>query len=113
MLNIKQRIATAIETNMFYSMIESMKKDNWKVTAEYRIDMFDKGIDFDFYQLTKNDETILFAWCNWFEGEIKASDKILHKLAADFNITFKFGESTHLNDPDPIKTMHGLVTFRN
>ncbi|OBY65981.1 hypothetical protein [Polaribacter vadi] len=90
----EQIIATDIETQIWYSIIKSLKKDKWKITAEYN--QFDKGIDFDLYELKKNEEKILFAWDNWLEGEIKCSKERITILENDFGIKFKFGEPEHL-----------------
>jgi hypothetical protein len=70
---METRIATNIETELFYSIIKYLTKTNWKITIEYSSELFDKGIDFDFYQLENNEDKILFAWTNWFEGELKAT----------------------------------------
>ena len=59
---MEKLIATDIKTKDWYSIIESLKKDGWKVTNEYN--QFDKGIDFDLYELILNGEKIVFAWDN-------------------------------------------------
>jgi len=87
-------IATRIETDKWYSIIESLKKDGWKVTSEYNL--FDKGIDFDLYELAKMGEKIIFSWDNWFEGEIKCSEERIRKIENYFGIKFKFGKPEHL-----------------
>ncbi len=89
-------IATNIETELFYSVLKHLVKSGWDTTVEY--DAFDKGIDFDFYELKSNDTLIWLAWCNWFEGEIKASKPILDELEKTFDTKFKFGTPEHLNE---------------
>lgn len=89
-------IATNIKANNWYSIIKSLKKDGWKVKTEYN--QFDKGIDFDFYELTLNGEKIIFAWDNWFEGEVKCTKQRMRNLESIFKINFQFGKSEHLSD---------------
>jgi hypothetical protein len=92
---MEKLIATDIETKDWYSIIELLKKDGWKVITEYN--QFDKGIDFDLYELTLNGENIVFAWDNWFEGEIKCSEQRMRSLETTFRIKFKFGKPEHLS----------------
>lgn len=108
---METNIATNIETSLFYSIIEFLKENGWKLAAEYDEDMFDKGIDFDLYHLGKNGETVLLVWSNWFEGEIKATAEILNEIAQHFTANFNFGEPEYLNRPDFVKEMENLVTF--
>ena len=89
------KVATSVDTTKWYSIIKSLKENGWKVVTEYTL--FDKGIDFDLYELTKNGEKIQFAWDNWFEGEIKCSEERLNKLESKFKIKFKYGEPEHLS----------------
>ncbi len=107
------KIATNIETDNFYSIVKFLKKNDWKLIAEYSDEIFDKGIDFDLYQFSKNNETILLVWNNWTEGEIKATKKILNEIAEHFNIIFKFGEPEYLHQPDIINGMINLLKFYN
>jgi hypothetical protein len=106
------KIATNIETDIFYSIIEFLKKNNWNLIAEYDENIFDKGIDFDFYQFCKDDETTTLAWNNWFEGEIKASDKVLNEISERFKISFKFGEPEYLQKPNIVDEMKSLLNFK-
>ena len=55
---METRIATGIDTELFYSIIKYLTKTGWRVSLEYSTKLFDKGIDFDLYQLNKNGETI-------------------------------------------------------
>ena len=99
------KIATSIETGKWYSIIKSLKRNGWKVVSEYNL--FDKGIDFDLYELKKNGEKIIFAWDNWFEGEIKCSEERMLSIEKEFNINFKYGEPEHLSIDiiDKMKTL--------
>ena len=106
------KIATDIETGIFYSIIKFLKNNNWNLTAEYDEKIFDKGIDFDFYQLCKNDETITLAWSNWFEGEIKATDKTLNEISEHFKISFTFGEPEYLQNPNIVDEIKNLLNFK-
>jgi len=105
-------IATSIDTDIFYSIVDFLKKNEWKLTAEYDEYMFDKGIDFDLYQFNKDGETILLAWNNWFEGEIKATPKTLQEIAEYFKISLKFGEPEYLHMPNIIDDMKRLLKFK-
>ncbi len=52
--NKQQRItATNIGTNQFNKIIEFLRNNEWELIAEYNDQLYDKGIDFDFYQFTK------------------------------------------------------------
>lgn len=109
---IETRIATGIDTEIFYSIIKYLIKMEWRVSAEYSTNLFDKGIDFDLYRLEKNGETILFAWTNWFEGEIKSSSTLIEYMEQEFNTKFKFGEPEHLNNEKIIGEMKELLDFK-
>jgi hypothetical protein len=106
-------ISTNIKTDIFYSIVKFLTKSDWKLMVEYSDEIFDKGIDFDLYQFSKNDETILLVWNNWSEGEIKAKTKILNEIAEHFNIILKFGEPEYLHQPDIINDMKSLLKFHN
>ena len=106
------KIATNIETEIFYSIIKFLRENNWDLKAEYDENMFDKGIDFDFYELCKNGEIIILAWSNWFEGEIKASTTALNEIAERFKIILKFGEPKYLHRSDIIDEMKSLLKFK-
>src|SRR5687768_1381007 len=94
------KIATNIETGIFYSIVEFLKGDNWILSAEYDENIFDKGIDFDFYEFCKGDEKIRLAWNNWFEGEIEARRETLNEIARHFKIDLKYNEPEYLHRPD-------------
>lgn len=106
------RIATGIDTELFYSIINHFTKTGWKISIEYSTKLFDKRIDFDLYQLTKNGETILFAWTNWFEGELKTSSTLIDNIEEQFSIKFKFGEPEHLNKENILEEMKELLDFK-
>jgi hypothetical protein len=78
----------------------------------YSHQLFDKGIDFDFYEMGKENERLQFAWSNWFEGEIKGSIHLLNELSNYFNITFKYNNPKYLNRPHLIKELKPLLTFK-
>lgn len=81
-----------IETGIFYSIIEFLKKSNWDLAAEYDENFFDKGIDFDFYEFSKGDEKIRLAWNNWFEGEMQGTIKTLNEIAQHFKFDLKYNK---------------------
>ncbi|WP_340200893.1 hypothetical protein [Ascidiimonas sp. W6] len=104
-LKMDKLVATTIKTKKWYSIIASLKKDGWKVVTEYN--HFDKGIDFDLYELEQNDEKILFVWDNWFEGEIKCNKERMRSLENSFETEFTFGEPENISDNliDKIKSL--------
>ena len=105
-------IATNIETMLFYSTITFLKENDWILIVEYDENIFNKGIYFDFYQFSKNGETISLAWSNWFEGEIKATTKILNEISGHFGLTFKYGEPEYLQRENIIEEMKTLLKFK-
>jgi len=109
---METKIATSIETELFYSIIKFFTKAGWKVSIEYSPNLFDKAIDFDLYQLNKNDEIITFAWTNWFEGELKATTKIIETIEMQFGVTLKFGDPKHLDNQNLIEEMKELLDFK-
>ena len=113
MRNFEAKIATNIETGIFYSIIEFLKTDNWNLRAEYDENIFDKGIDFDFYGFCKGDEKIRLAWNNWFEGEIEARTETLNEIAQHFKIDLKYNEPEYLHRPDFVESMKGLIKLKN
>lgn len=109
MKNAEVKIATNIETDIFYSIIEFLKTDDWNLRAEYDENIFDKGIDFDFYELHKGNKKIRLAWNNWFEGEIEAGTETLNEIARHFRINLKYNEPEYLHRPDLINKMKDLI----
>ena len=93
---METRIATSIDTTTFYSIIKFLEKNKWKLKIEYDYRIFDKGIDFDFYQFNKNEQTIQLAWNNWIEGEIKAGTTLLNLISNHFDFQLIFGEPEYL-----------------
>ncbi|GGH17957.1 hypothetical protein [Pedobacter zeae] len=106
------KIATNIDTDIFYASINFLKESSWRLTAEYDEKLFDKGIDFDFYRFEKDAEIILLAWNNWFEGEIKATTEILDEIAEQFNFTLEYGIPEYLHDQNLINAMKGLIKIK-
>lgn len=109
---METKTATEIETELFYSIIKHLTKTNWKITIEYSSELFDKGIDFDLYQLEKDGETILLAWTNWFEGELKATTDIIATIEKHFGANFKFGSPEQLDTENIIDEMKELLDFK-
>ena len=106
------KTATEIETELFYSIIKYLTKNNWKITIEYSSNLFDKGIDFDLYQFESNEESILLAWTNWFEGELKATTKIIETIEKHFGVSFKFGNPEQLDNENIVDEMKDLLDFK-
>lgn len=112
MKNIATKIATNIETGVFYAIVGFLKENGWKLTIEYDDRLFDKGIDFDLYQFTKNNEQILLAWNNWFEGEIKAAPETLNEIATHFGFALNSGAPEYVQQPDIIEAMKSVLKFK-
>lgn len=108
---METKIVTGIDTALFYSMIKYLTETGWRISLEYSPKLFDKGIDFDLYKLDKNGETILFAWTNWFEGELKASSTLIEHIAQRFSTTFNFDEPAYLNRENIVEEMKALLDF--
>ncbi|MDR2270277.1 hypothetical protein ACLCDV_19025 [Sphingobacterium sp. Lzh-3] len=104
-------IATGIDTSIFYSIVKFLQQNKWRLDFEYDEKMFDKGIDFDLYQFSKDGEIILLAWDNCFEGEVKASRKRLEELSADFNFELFDKGTAYLHQTDLIQNMGKLIKF--
>ncbi len=109
---METRIATNIETELFYSIIKYLTKTNWKITIEYSNELFDKGIDFDLYQLENNEDKILFVWTNWFEGEFKATTRNIQIIEKHFGVSFEFGMPEYLDNSNIIDERKELLDFK-
>lgn len=92
----QMKIATDIDTELFFRMVQFLKENSWKLVAEYDPEIFDKAIDFDYYEFEKDNENIQLAWDIWDEGEIKATDNTLKMLALQFQTEFTFGNSNNI-----------------
>jgi len=103
------KIATNIETELFYTIIKFLKESGWVLTAEYDEKIYDKGVDFDLYRFEKNTETVLSVWNNWFEGEIKATTETLNEIAKHFNCTLEYGIPEYLHEQNIINDMKPLL----
>ena len=112
MKNSEAKIATNIDTDVFYSIIEFLKTDNWDLMAEYDQNIFDKAIDFDFYEFQKYDERIRLAWNNWFEGEIEANTETLNEIGRHFKIDLKYNEPEYLHKADLLDKMKALIKLK-
>lgn len=88
------KVAINIKTEDWNRIIAGLVNDDWKIKSKY--DGFDAGIDFDFLILVKGLKKITFGWDNWFEGEIKCSDKLFDELSKQFGIEFTYGEPNSL-----------------
>lgn len=90
------KIATNIDTKLWYDIVDKLKELNWIITKEY--DQFDKEIDLDLYEFSKNGEVIQMVWNNWFEGEIKCNQTYLTEIEDVFKIQFNFNEPEHFDE---------------
>ena len=87
--------AINIKTERWNKIIAFHLSAEWKVI--YKYDLFDAGVDFDLIILRRDNETILFGWDNWVEGEIKCSDKHMEALEAQFGM-FEKGPPFNLKE---------------
>lgn len=77
-----------VDTNLGEKIIKDLKKSGWKIIDKYPM-VFDKGIDYDFYILKRENEIIKFEWTNWFEWEISGSDEFISELSNKYKIAIK------------------------
>lgn len=105
----QMKIATDIDTELFFRMVQFLKENGWKLIAEYDPEIFDKAIDFDYYEFEKDNETIQLAWDIWDEGELKTTDNTLKMLALQFQTEFTFGNSNNIQTA--LKKYHLMVRY--
>lgn len=94
------RTAIFIPTEDFNQVLDLLKKQGWKVAAEY-LAISNKGIDFDFYILKKRGEEVLMAWDNWGEGAMKATDDVFAFLERELGNEFRFGTLHYFEEDLP------------
>ncbi|WP_421850053.1 hypothetical protein [Marinomonas sp.] len=73
-----------IETEKGNILIDKLKREGWKLKSQYSPFAFDKGIDYDCYELVLGNKTIVLEWDNWFEWSLTGSEDIL----CDFKTRF-------------------------
>lgn len=93
-ISVMEKVITDIKTDKWNEIISVLKNEGWKVVSEY--DLFDKGIDFDGLELVKDQQRIILAWDNWFEGELLASEEVIEFLEKKIELELKFGNPEHL-----------------
>lgn len=96
------KVAINIKTEDWNKIISALLVDGWKMKSKYS--GFDAGIDFDFLIMRKGVQQIMFGWDNWFEGEIKCSDKLFDELSKKYQIDFEYGEPNSLKTPVIVTT---------
>lgn len=65
-------------------LLETLRSEGWKIKSQYSPLAFDKGIDYDRYELVLNEYELLLEWNNWFEWELTGADDLLLKLQTRF-----------------------------
>lgn len=70
-----------VKTEWGNEVLASLQKSGWKAKSEYSATMFDKGIDFDSYDLVLGDSTLHFEWDNWLEWQIEGDEKSIAEVA--------------------------------
>jgi hypothetical protein len=78
-----------IDTNLGNIILDQLKLNGWKVTAQYSPFAFDKGIDFDSYTLRKGSETLEFEWDNWFEWKIAGAKPTIKMISMVYSLKTK------------------------
>ncbi|MDO5105628.1 hypothetical protein [Capnocytophaga sp.] len=111
MTNEKTRIATDIETDLFYKILKFLKENGWKLTAEYDPEIFDKAIDFDLYELTKGEASVLMVWDIWFGGEIRTQEAVFEELSVVLPCEFSFGKPEHFHKDNLLQKSPLVVRY--
>ncbi|MCP1339576.1 hypothetical protein NJR55_08195 [Idiomarina sp. M1R2S28] len=65
-------------------LLETLRSEGWKIKSQYSPLAFDKGIDYDRYELVLYEHKLLLEWNNWFEWELTGADDLLLKLQTRF-----------------------------
>ncbi len=78
-----------IKTETGNQILEDLLSEGWKKTREYSPVAFDKGIDFDSYELKKDNSKLKFKWTNWFEWEIFGEENELQIIAKKYDLSAK------------------------
>lgn len=86
-------IATNIETETWYKILEGLKSKSWTVISEYKL--FDKGVDYDAYTLKKGRSKLDMQWDNWVEGELKGSPEMIDLIQSEQKVKFVFNDPIH------------------
>lgn len=73
-----------IETAKGNEILDQLKSEGWKTKSQYSPLAFDKGIDYDRYELVLKDKAIVFEWTNWFEWELTGTEEILGEIKQRF-----------------------------
>jgi hypothetical protein len=81
----KQMQIEFVDTERGNKILKALRSEGWRIADEYPM-VFDKGIDYDFYFLTKNNEELKFEWTNWFEWKISGSKIIIAALTYQFKL---------------------------
>ncbi|RKF18900.1 hypothetical protein DBZ36_10360 [Alginatibacterium sediminis] len=66
--------------------MEQLKREGWKVRSQYSPLAFDKGIDFDSYELVLGSSTLYMQWDNWFEWKLSGPPTFIEQLKQRFEL---------------------------
>ena len=69
-----------IDTSKGNDILDQLKSEGWKIKSQYNPLAFDKGIDYDCYELVLGGQKISFEWDNWFEWTLKGSEDLFKNL---------------------------------
>ncbi|MCH4293405.1 hypothetical protein MJ923_03690 [Shewanella sp. 3B26] len=73
-----------IATDKGNQVLESLKAEGWRVKAQYSPFAFDKGIDYDSYELVRAGDTLKLEWDNWLEWRLSGAEPLLQSLKHRF-----------------------------
>ncbi|MBT1443409.1 hypothetical protein KJI95_02580 [Shewanella sp. JM162201] len=75
-----------IATDKGNQVLESLKAEGWQVKTQYSPFAFDKGIDYDSYELVRSGDTLKLEWDNWLEWRLSGSESLLKGLKHRFSL---------------------------
>ncbi len=75
-----------LKTEWGNEVLADLLKCGWKVKSEYSALMFDKGIDFDSYDLVFESSRLRFEWDNWMEWQIEGDEAAIAEVARRLSI---------------------------
>ena len=75
-----------VDSDLGNSILKALLNSGWTIAEQYPKNAFDKGIDYDFYTLKNDRNTLFFEWDNWSEWLIKGEEKLLTMLRDQYGL---------------------------
>jgi len=72
-----------IKTVVGNTLLETLLKDGWTLRSEYDVNGIDKGIDYDFFELGKEQMAVFMEWDNWDEWSINVNCEAAGSVITD------------------------------